>query len=269
MWLTKRHWETLDACMARQLRMIYTLRMWRRSVFAFSILVLVLVCDYPRTPAQTPEIGKHANVGNILHSNVLWGKDFELVLSQMSSWHSIGESQVEILPDRVVGQTVYSKDELQAMATALRAALKSKQPDSFAAIDRDLHTRPLGVHAAGLKSILSLQHVAETPIDKPTDGARLQISSGAPKLEFLRPGLNEADLVNELRPEKVYIERPNLSDKSQNEGRPEIIKIYSYAGGAIKLQTSNLSPYAPGKDGRLIQKAIIDSASINSVLPTM
>jgi hypothetical protein len=206
-------------------------------------------------------------VREILHSNVVWGKDFELVLSQMSSWHSIGESQVEILPDRVVGQRVYSKDELRAVVGELSAALKSNQTGSLTAIDQDLHIHPTGMHAAGLDSVIKLEHVVETPAEKSGEGVRLQISSGAQKLEFLRPGLNEADLVNELKPEKVYIEKPNLSDKNQNEGRPEIVKIYSYAGGAIKLQTSNLSPYAPGKDGRLIQKAIIDSASINSVLP--
>jgi hypothetical protein len=204
----------------------------------------------------------------ILHNRALWGKDFRLVLSQIPSWNAVGEQQIEVLPTRVVGRKSYSKTKSELVVSKLSQALHAHQTQALVAVDDWLHTRQSNATEAQFSQPLRMEKVMESPLEKREDSVRVQVSSGDSLPQFLNPELTESDLNRELgAPDEISLKRPDMSDPNKYEGRPEIVKVYSYAGGTIQFEVSNLSPYAPGKNARLIEKAIIDTSHTESVLP--
>lgn len=202
----------------------------------------------------------------ILHNSDLWGKDFSFALSQISSWHAIGEDQVEILSNRVVGRRSYSKPESERVVSRLDKELHAHQADALEAVDGWLHNGSVRKEGE-FRDMIYSEKVLESPTGTPESGIVVEVTH-AEGLEFLNPRLTEDDLKRELgSADKVFYKKPDMADTSKYEGRPEIIKVYSYADGAVQFEVSNLSPYIPGKDGRLVEKAVIDTKNVAGVLP--
>jgi|ERR1035437_2911779 hypothetical protein len=200
----------------------------------------------------------------ILHNHAIWGKDFSIVLSQVPSWHFVGEDQVEVLHSRVIGLKAYAKSDSRTVMSRLNEALQTHQPQALTAVD-DWLKNPQG-HSAG--KLVAMEKVVERPSEHPENSVQVEVASNDRKPQFLNPELTESDLRRELgAPDNVTYKKPGSSGPNRYNGRPEIVKIYSYADGAVQFEVSNLSPYPPGKDGRLVQKAIIDTSHIEGILP--
>jgi hypothetical protein len=218
--------------------------------------MLVSICAAASQNSPKP------TVEQILHNRAIWGKDFSVVLSQVPSWHSIGEDQVEVLSSRVIGTKAYVGSDSRTVKSRLNEDLQSRQLHALTAVDQWL-SNSLTYSKADL---VKMEKVMERPSAHPEDGVRVEVTSSDRTPQFLNPELTEADLNRELgAPDNVSYKKLGPSNMG---GRPEIIKVYSYAGGAVQFEVSNLSPYPPAKDGRLVQKAIIDTSHVEGILPT-
>lgn len=178
-----------------------------------------------------------AKVRQILNDPTLWGPDFKDLLSAVKNVRESGESKIEVFPEEAVNATPF--------------------PDISSALKQ----------ASKLHALMNVNS-AVTPSAHPSkdDGTGrvvlLSKNESAPenkKSVYLAPGLT-METVRERNgsPESVTT---RLID-SGDERRPLILKLYSYAGGAIVFAESDVTPVRGA-----VERVILDVNKIAGVIP--
>lgn len=199
-----------------------------------SLLLLVLPYNQP------PQTNRTASLPAILNDNSLWGKDFSAALPSLPAWQQVGEPQVTVFSDRIIGSRTYERPEAaQSGATELRRALATPRP-----------ALPGATAARNFR--------AETLTLLEDDSVHVALINSS--LQLLNPELTRAVLERRLGPpEKVS----SLTLQNKLERRPIVLTLYQYAGGAVVFAEPNLSQ-RPG----FVDRVFLDVPALtNAVFP--
>lgn len=201
-------------------------------------------------PSQDPV---RSAIVKILNDRTLFGRDFPAALAFLSSWSQIGEREVHIYPDRIVGATQYKTlEEAQQAADRLRQATAGPRPTpspEFVELLRGVPSQfPFRVEVISFFSDDgSIRLAWSAPQASP--GVSQQVSDPAQTaLQFFDPGLTPATVQQRAGPADEITQRTLQTDKDE---RPVILAVHSYAKGAVVFATSDLSP-RPGSVDRII-----------------
>jgi hypothetical protein len=207
------------------------------SVIALLLQPLLLIQDAAAWSNTVVIQNNDAKMRQILNDPVIWGPDFKDLLSAVKDVRESGETKIEVFPEEAVNATPYAN-----LVAALKEASK-------------LH---------GLMSVDSGVTPSAHPSKDDGTGRVVLISKNeaAPekkKTVYLAPGLT-METVRERNgsPESVTT---RLID-SGDERRPLILKLYSYAGGAIVFAESDVTPVRGA-----VERVILDVNKISGVLP--
>jgi hypothetical protein len=192
----------------------------------------------------------------LLNDRSLWGKDFIALRPELHDLKVLG-SKIEVHRNVVIGSRQYTD------AQESHDAASNINETVFAATARpDAHELWAGdykseVHGYGPTTQAGSTKTAKESKDQ---GHHVSIVARSDKpAEFLAPDLTAEALTRKIGvPERLDHE----IIRGKNDGRPEVITTYTYAGGAIKFKVSNLSPRLPGSGEQLVQAAVVDTTKL-------
>ncbi|MBI3909714.1 MAG: hypothetical protein HY320_02130 [Armatimonadetes bacterium] len=187
---------------------------------------------------------------NILTDRTLWGQDWPLAVAHLTAWSRAGESKVEIFLDALRGTTPYENTEQATKAASqLAAATKEPQPRLKAEVVARLGTR-VNQRAASMQARVVRLY---------TEDESTRIVWTGPSVQFLAPNLTLSAVHKRLgEPEKIT---GRLIQGRSDSSRPVILKLHSYAGGAVVFAESN---YAPRPD--IVDRIIVDVPAAKAAL---
>ncbi len=156
------------------------------------------------------------------------GKDFKSVLATIPAWQALGQNEVIVEPNMVMG---------------------SKPVDAEAA-------------RSGTRLLQCFQGVeganANVRIEMIPAGRSFRLAISAPDREFLSPALTLQQMSRALGPaEKGTREVFHVGV----EGRPEVVTSFRFGNGVLKAMQSNYSPVDPKTGQRIIDKVAIDTSN--------
>ncbi len=217
-----------------------------RRIRSFSIFILAIGLLWPVGAAsgQTPT---GASLTQILTIDELWGDDFQAVLAYLQSWELVGEQEVAVFGDRIVGATPY--ESLTAAA--------SKSRDLSVEI-----TKAAPIASQTLAPMLepyrkqAPRFEVEVAISS-HDGSQ-RVAWTAPTIQLLAPGLTMATVRERLGPPEE-VTREVI--ESERDHRPVELTGLSYAGGAAIFVETNIAP-RPG----YVDHVVLDIPAVAAVL---
>ena len=208
------------------------------SVMALLLQPILLIHDAAARSNTVLTQDNATKIRQILNDSVMWGPDFKDLLSAVKNVRESGETKIEVFQDEAVGATPYPD-----IPTALREASKLHALMNVTTSTVTPSAHPSKDDATGRVVLISKNEVIP-------DGK---------KTVYLAPGLT-MDTVRERSgaPESVTT---RLID-SGDERRPLILKLYSYAGGAIVFAESDVAP-VPGA----VERVVLDVNKIAGLIP--
>ncbi len=183
----------------------------------------------------------------ILTDSVLWGKDFPIVLANLPSWGEVGENNVSVFRDRVLGGTAYPDSaRAQPAVTRVRDALNrpkgTPQPEFAALLDVALKT-PAPFQTA--VTLFGEDHSA-------------RIAWAAPTLQLLADSLTVARVQQRLGAPETVVQR---LIQTERDHRPAVLTLRSYAGGAVVFIETDWAP-RPG----FVDRVVLDTRTVSAAL---
>jgi hypothetical protein len=203
------------------------------------LVVMATLGALPLLPPQQPPAG---SVSRILLEQPLWGRDYPPVLTQLRALQDAGETTAYIFSDRVAGASAFATEQLatpRVERTRAMAAKTAPLGPQFEALQRQAAARPVTLRATAARLI---------------DGDGYHVVLTAPTaIELLPPGLTIAAVRARLgEPERVT----ELTIQNRGERRPVILKLYTYAGGAIAYAESNMA------EPNVVERVVINLAAV-------
>jgi hypothetical protein len=188
----------------------------------------------PATAQQPPTVAR------ILVEQPLWGRDYPALLAQLRALQESGETSAYVFSDRAAGASAFPTDQAAGARVERVRALSAKPV-------------PLGPQFKAMQSAArtaSLRAEAGRLIDG--DGYHVVLNSPA-GVELLPPGLTVTTVRARLgEPERVT----ELTIQNRGERRPVILKLHTYAGGAIAYAESNMAE--PG----VVERVVVNLAAV-------
>jgi len=201
---------------------------------AISALVLATALGVMASPAPQQPLAR------ILVEQPLWGRDYTALLAQLRALQDAGETSAYVFQDRAAGASAFPSDQAATERVARVRALAAKPA-------------PLGPQFKAMQGAgraVTLRAGAARLIDG--DGYHVVLDSPA-ALELLPPGLTIAAVRARLgEPERVT----ELTIQNTGDRRPVILKLHTYAGGAIAYAESNMAE--PG----VVERVVVNLAAV-------
>ena len=199
----------------------------------------VCLCVCAITVASAQRSAHVSDLPSILANQRAWGPAFPAALRQMPAWTRVGESEVIVYHDRLVGSRLLEKVEGERLSLVLDRDIRTN-----AAVDLPMLNRWWGARAS--------VRCQETDVRPAVRRDRVVLQVFAPDCEFIAKGLTSETLMQWIgRPESVRTRIVN-----GREDRSEVLTLYGYADGAVTFVESNDSYRVGGHH-------VIDSASVD------
>jgi hypothetical protein len=182
----------------------------------------------------------------ILADSTLWGRDFPSLLAYMRAWQDAGERIVLVFADTAMGG-----------ARRLTPTEAARAVDVFRSA---LQRPPLAVRTLALPRVTEAGR--HSPPFQPAvvtlfDDGSLRLGAVGQGLQLLARPLTVDHLRRRLgSPEAV---RRELI-QSDREGRPTVLTLYVYAGGAVIFAESDLAPRPGAIDRAFLDTDVITAA---------
>ena len=209
-------------------------------------LFLLLAASFPAalpSALSAAQPRPEATLRKILLDNRIWGEDFPAALARLQSWKQIGESNVTVFSERIVGSTPYTRREEALPHTERLLQNMSKPPARF----KPEFTSMMERESTGESK------PPQASIARLSDDGTFRVIWSAPGARFLRPALTLEQIEKWLGPAEK-ISRQVI--QSKGERRPVILTLHSYAGGAVSFVEWDLDP-RPG----LVNRVLLDVAA--------
>jgi hypothetical protein len=227
----------------------------RRMAVATLVLVVATVAGY--LAWQTRE--RPAPLKVIVTNRTVWGPDFPVVLSAVPAWQAVGEDEIVVVHDRVLGTRVATRDDALSRRSAFAGWL-SRRGATLTAIDslyRSSTSRGLDVER--LQTMLGRGNVEIVP-EKGEFRLVYMVAEGG----VLSPRLTLSVLAAQIGdPETVT----DAVEPSDFEGRSHVLTIYSYAGGTVRFVTSNYAARIASTGELSIERALLKVGGLAPLMP--
>jgi hypothetical protein len=195
----------------------------------FHIMLLLFILT--RSFAQTTN---EANLQKILSNPNVWGKDFSTALADVLVLQKVGEHQLKVEPNSIVGSKPLSPDNPGKAIADLQRALSTVSQYS------EHVNMLLGCPEGAAKGPCTAKVNSGGQTVKTTrESGQPTFVSSAPRKQFLSPTATVETLRNEFGPpERVSQE----VIQTEYERQPVIVTKYHYAGDAVVFATTNMKP---------------------------
>ena len=189
-------------------------------------ILLLMGCNTQRSGGQTSPNQK--TLFEIISNRAIWGKDFPLALAYLEPIASTGENMAEMFPGAIRLSNkfpVSQQTEAQAKARTIDSLTRNYEKSPFyQKLNKNFpfQSRPVNV------GVLNPPGEDSLVINVSFEGAQL-----------LPPDMTTAIIQRELgKPEFIK----NIAIHARGEERPTILKLYSYAQGAILFAEAEITP---------------------------
>ncbi len=206
---------------------------------AISTLVLATALGVMASPPpQQPPLAR------ILVEQPLWGRDYPALLTQLRALQEAGETSAYVFQDRAAGASAFPSEQA-AGERVVRVRSLTAKPAPLGPQFKTMQGAGRAVTVrAGIARLIE------------GDGYHVVLDSPA-VLELLPPGLTIAAVRARLGdPERVT----ELTIQNTGERRPVILKLHTYAGGAIAYAESNMAE--PG----VVERVVVNLAAVTPAI---
>ena len=225
---------------------------WKRVVTLAAATVLIAAAAY----VWWRDVSRHRlDVATIVTNESVWGRQFPLVLRTLPAWREMGEDELTVVGDLVIGRRRPSSEQTpEAVQSRFRELLQRSRGD-FSAIAAMFRR---------YRHELDLPRLAASPFDQSVDVIR--VAGGfrlMARIEgILAPRLTASVLASEFgAPEQLR------SIASSGSGdRTVTVTEYSYQRGAIRFMTASDEPFVQGRNERLIERVVLGVPSIETAI---
>ncbi|MGB6474091.1 MAG: hypothetical protein WBF04_08410 [Candidatus Sulfotelmatobacter sp.] len=195
----------------------------------FHIMLLLLILT--RSFAQTTN---EASLQKILSNPNVWGKDFSTALADVLVLQKVGEHELKVEPNSIVGFKPLSPDNPGKAIADLQQALStvSRYSEHVSLL--------LGCGEGAAKGPCTARVNSGGQTVKTTrESGQSTFVSSAPRKQFLAPTATVETLRKEFGPpERISQE----VIQTEYERQPVIVTKYHYAGDAVVFATTNMKP---------------------------
>ena len=195
------------------------------------------------------------DVGTIVTNESVWGRQFPLVLHTLPAWREMGEDELTVVGDLVIGRRRPNSEQTpEAVQSRFRELLQRSRGD----------LRVIAALFRRYRHELDLPRLATSPFDQSVDVIRV---SGGFRLMarvegVLAPRLTASVLASEFgAPEQL---RSTASSGSGD--RTVTVTEYSYQRGAVRFLTASDEPFVEGSNERLIEHVVLSVPPIETAI---
>jgi hypothetical protein len=191
----------------------------------------------------------------ILTNRTIWGPQFPAVLNLLPAWRALGEDEITLSGDRLVGdRQLASLEDARSLRLQLQGFL-AKPRVSLQAVDELYRSwTKIGIDVPRLQSLIAGQQLELLP-----DNGKLRLATRVPRMEPLSQRLTASLLTKEIGdPDEVK----RSVVRSDFEGRSRALTVYSYEDGSVRFVTSSYAPLLEGTAERIIETAVLKVSQV-------
>jgi hypothetical protein len=191
----------------------------------------------------------------ILTNRTIWGPQFPAVLNLIPAWRALGENEITLSGDRLVGdRQLSSLEDARSLRSQLQGFL-AKPRVSLEAVDELYRSwTKIGIDIPRLQTLVAGRQLELLP-----DDGKLRLAARVPRMEPLSQRLTASLLTQEIGdPDEVK----RSVVRSDFEGRSRALTEYSYVDGSVRFVTSSYAPILEGTTERIIETAILKVSQV-------